>query len=152
MHGIAALEADDHLAFEGLVHEDLVDLVLGERARTDPLGHVDDLGVLAGQFQQGRVGQLVQDDAIGDLEQLGPAQRDQVRPPRPGAHEIDHRFRTPFRLMVGEAHPTAVALTLLLLQIAQDLPAAGVEQLLGHSLTHLHRLRTKTRRPACGSC
>ena len=77
---VASFESNDGLARECLLDEDLIDLLLRERAGADPLRHVNNLGVLAGQVQQGRVGKLVGDNAIGDLEQLGPAYRDQVRP------------------------------------------------------------------------
>ncbi len=85
---VAALEAHDAPAFEALLDQQAVDLVLGHRVAGGLLADVDLLGIGA-VAQELRVGQVVVDDDLGRLEEGNPADGEEAGVAGASADEID---------------------------------------------------------------
>ena len=103
---IAALEADDLAARATVVDEPGVDLGLAVRPAR-PLAHIDELGLGRRQVQQLTADEPVVDDHVGPTEQLGPAQGQQPRVPRPGPDQGDaHRTTFGRRPSASPSVPT----------------------------------------------
>jgi hypothetical protein len=86
---IAAFEAYDDLAFLGLVHEELVDLILRQRMRAGPLADVHDLGGFRDARRDVVRHERIEGDEIRLRDQFRGAQGEQTGVAGAGADEIN---------------------------------------------------------------
>jgi hypothetical protein len=91
---IAALEAADDEAGPGLLHDQVVDLVLGQGVVPALLAHVQDLAIRLAPLQEVGVGQVVVDHDVAGLDDLLGAQGQHARIARTGSDEeyVCHLF------------------------------------------------------------
>ena len=87
--GIAPFQAHHDLAGPCAVDHQPVDLGLIAVLPATPPADVDPLGLGPHMLQQRRVGEIIVDDHLGLLQAFLPAKGQQLRVPRPGAHQID---------------------------------------------------------------
>ena len=90
--GIAALEADDAFAGAGFVHQQLVQLVLGNGVVAGAFAGINQFRARRGQAEQVPVDERVIDDHVRAAEQLRPAHGNQAGVARAGADQIDSPF------------------------------------------------------------
>ena len=93
--GVAALEAHHPLARLGFLQENLVDLVLGHLVVAGLLAHVDLLGTLGHQGEDGGAHQPVVDHHLGLGNGLFPLFREQSRVAGTRAHQNDLTVHCP---------------------------------------------------------
>ena len=86
---VAALEPHHGRARAAALHEQRVDLVLGELDLARRLAGRDELRTGRSKVQEGRRGEPVVDDDVGAREDLGAAHRDETRVSGPCADEVD---------------------------------------------------------------
>ena len=86
---VATLEPRDASAGERLVDDDAVDLLLGGRAASRKLGHVEDLGVRGQLGEQLSGREPVGDDDVGIHQRLASGHGDELGVTRPTPDEDD---------------------------------------------------------------
>ena len=72
--------------------EHIINLLLPEGLRPHAFGDGKQLSIRTGVIQKARISKLVVNNTIGAFEQFQAADRNQVRPTRPGANQINFTF------------------------------------------------------------